>query len=189
MKRLFFIIALVIGSFAGGSALYSFTTGPLMSGRLNYNLSHIHNTMVGGHGPRLVNTDVALDAGINHTKLKTPQLVPKAWGSISPCTTGASTVCTVRDSRRVASVVSDSAGTNGMYYITLSRRIRLQDSQIASHKTAMIQLNAHGSSVLCVGDFVGSSTTVAGADFKLVCYDTAGALVDAGFDFVVFEED
>jgi hypothetical protein len=50
---------------------------------INANFQHIHNLMVGGHGARLVNADVNANAGIAHSKLATPVLLPKAAALLS----------------------------------------------------------------------------------------------------------
>lgn len=42
----------------------------LTSKELNDNFAHIHNTMVGGHGGRLVDSDIAVNANININKFK-----------------------------------------------------------------------------------------------------------------------
>lgn len=56
---------------------------------LNANFQHIHNVMVGGHGARLMNVDVNASAGISHSKLATPALLPKVVaGTYSPCDGG-----------------------------------------------------------------------------------------------------
>lgn len=54
---------------------------------LNANFSHIHNTMVGGHGPRLVNSDISSGAAISHSKMATPSLLPKTWIQVDCSTT------------------------------------------------------------------------------------------------------
>lgn len=50
---------------------------------ISANFTHIHATMVGGHGPRLMNSDVNASAAISHSKLATPALLPKVWGTIN----------------------------------------------------------------------------------------------------------
>lgn len=82
---------------------------------LNANFQHIHNTMVGGHGARLVNSDVSASAGIAHSKLATPALVPKAWALVaSDCT---ASPCTITVGSGISSVTR--SGT-GLYTITFT---------------------------------------------------------------------
>jgi len=80
---------------------------------INSNFSHIHNTMVGAHGARLVNADVSASALISHTKLATPGLLPKAWMSngIGPaCTTSPCSIAQQWPAGFFSSVTRPDAG-------------------------------------------------------------------------------
>lgn len=71
-------------------AIKSWSSGEtLHSSDLNSNFSHIHNTMVGGHGARLVDADVSPTASIALSKLAIgAQIFPKAWAqfTVDACT-------------------------------------------------------------------------------------------------------
>ena len=59
LKR-FALIAALMGSVALASTIHVWTSGDkVTAGDLNANFSHIHATMVGGHGQRLVNARVS----------------------------------------------------------------------------------------------------------------------------------
>lgn len=102
------IAAAFAAGFAGAGPIATWVTGDaLTAADINANFSHIHNTMVGGHGPRLVNSDVASNAAIAHTKLAVPTLVPKAWSIVANCT---SSPCTQQQQYGVGSVTRQDAG-------------------------------------------------------------------------------
>lgn len=86
MRRYFPHLALL--ALAAGVALAgpikTWTTGEVITAAdINANFNHIHNLMVGGHGARLSNADVAPGAAIAHSKLATPVLLPKATALLS----------------------------------------------------------------------------------------------------------
>lgn len=68
----------------------------IVSSDINANFQHIHNLMVGGHGARLVNSDVSGSAAIAHSKLATPSLIPKAFGIMSPACDGGTCAWTLQ---------------------------------------------------------------------------------------------
>lgn len=87
MKKLWLLAVLVpVVAVAG----YIKVWGPgdtFMSQDINGNFAHIHSLMVGGHGARLVNADVSPSAGIAHSKLASPGLIPRLTGTmLSVCT-------------------------------------------------------------------------------------------------------
>jgi len=106
---------------AAASSIKTWSNGSTIQATdLNSNFNHLHNTMVGGHGARLVNADVSASAAIEHSKLATPALLPKAWAAITSACDGAAvagTACTVAASSRVTSVTSH--GTAGQYRLNL----------------------------------------------------------------------
>ena len=100
--------AVVVAAFAIAGPIKVWSPGvPLTSTDLNSNFQHIHNLMVGGHGPRLVNADVSSNAAISHSKLATPALVPKMWTIVATCSTG---TCTMQEGSGVTSVTRSSTG-------------------------------------------------------------------------------
>jgi hypothetical protein len=141
---------------------------------LNANFAHIHNTMVGGHGARLVDADVSASAAIAHSKLATPALVPKAWVQVASC---ASNPCTIVVSSRVTSVNRTGAG---VYNVDLSYtppntafsvQITPQDATAARH---------------CVLSDTSASST---DSVEFNCFDAAGAAADSGFGVWVMDND
>jgi hypothetical protein len=85
------ILGVALVAFAG--PIKTWSAGEVITASdLNANFQHIHNLMVGGHGARLVNSDVSASAAISHSKLATPALLPKAMGGIYvPCDGGTCT--------------------------------------------------------------------------------------------------
>jgi hypothetical protein len=93
-----FIVAVLVvafGTLAGPIKVWSvgdvFTTTDL-----NANFDHIHQTMVGGHGARLVNSDVSAVANIALTKLNNTGGIARSGVQVgtaatTPCTTGTCT--------------------------------------------------------------------------------------------------
>ncbi len=90
---------------------------------LNAAFSHIHNTMVGGHGPRLVNSDINSGAAISHSKLAAPSLLPKVWISVDCATTpgtctelsGTGASVTYGGATGFSSIAFDVARTNNVF--------------------------------------------------------------------------
>lgn len=109
-------IGLVTGSMALAGAIRTWGSGEtLTASDLNATFSHIHNTMVGGHGARLVNADVSASAAISMSKLATPELLPKAWAYVaSDCTV---TPCTIAQATGVSAITRLATG---VYTVTWS---------------------------------------------------------------------
>lgn len=171
MKKLWFAIGILIASVAAAGTIKTFVNGEtLTAADLNAVLQHIHGTMVGGHGARLVNADVNASAAIAHSKLATPALVPKAWAQIAP-SCGASP-CASPSGFGVASITRTSAG---LYTVTWTT-IRPNDSYVCF---------ANGGNVdgpCRCGARVTSSVTVE-------CFNNAGVATDAGFDILMLDND
>lgn len=130
MKRLFaaviltFMLATMGDALAG--AIKSWASGEyLLSGDLNANFNHIHNTMVGGHGARLMNADVSASAAIAHTKMASPALLPKAVAIVGS-QVGGGTACTSGTCSlgfmQPASFFSVAHTATGKYTVTMSAR-------------------------------------------------------------------
>lgn len=112
MKKLMFLAAFLgLGYFglANASAIKVWTTETFRATDLNTTLAHVHDNMVGGHGARLVNADVATTAAIAHSKLATPAIVPKAWAYVGSATCAASP-CTVAVGSGISGITRTSAG-------------------------------------------------------------------------------
>lgn len=103
------ILAFVVvtGAAVAGS-IKSWTNEVLTAADLNANFSHIHGSMVGGHGARLVNADVSASAAIAHSKLATPALVPKAFAFVTiSCS---SSPCSVISSSKIDAITRTGTG-------------------------------------------------------------------------------
>lgn len=103
-------------AFAGSIKVWG-THDVLTASDLNANFQHIHNTMVGGHGARLVDADVAGNAAIQYTKVTTNPLTPTAWGRFSAACTPDGGTCALSDEEGVTSVVRV---TGFRYLVTLT---------------------------------------------------------------------
>jgi hypothetical protein len=111
-----FLAALLVTGIAAASAIKSWSSAETVTATdLNANFTHIHNTMVGSHGARLVDADVSSSAAIAHSKMATPALLPKAYAYVgSSC--GASP-CTLSSSSQVTSITRTGVGA---YSVTLA---------------------------------------------------------------------
>ncbi len=89
-KHLPIIVVAIIAAIAYAGPIKTWSSGEtITAGDLNANFAHIHNTMVGSHGARLVNTDVSASANIAHSKLANPAVLPKAMGGVvTACSSG-----------------------------------------------------------------------------------------------------
>jgi hypothetical protein len=178
-KKLFYIGALValtvtVGVNAG--SIKTWTTETLRYSDLNSNFEHIHNTMVGGHGARLVDADVSSSAAISHSKMATPALLPKAWANMNNAACAAGN-CTLNASSGVSSVAFSATGR---YTVTLS-------TTRANANYAVVLTDVYTGSALarCVINAAKSTT-----GFSVACFNTnTGADINSAFDFVVMDND
>lgn len=147
----------------------------LTSTALNDTIAHLHNTFTAG----ITNAHISTSAGIAHSKLATPALVPKAWAYIGgPCDCGAAagTSCTLTESSRVASV--KSTGTAGVCNVTLDYTPSDIDFAV------ICSSNGTGVGIICN---TLSYATGAGPHFQLRLVTDASALTNAIFQFAVFD--
>lgn len=161
---------LITAGFAYGGAIKSWSNNEVLSPTdLNANFSHIHGTMVGGHGARLVNSDVSTSAAIAHTKMATPALLPKAWAYVaSTCT---SDPCTRAASSGISAVNWVSAGN---YTATLS--------YTPADNAFGVLLTGHAQ-VYCWM----SARSVAAPHITFSCDNAAGVQTNAGFTILVMD--
>lgn len=177
MKRLVYIAVLTVALVATAASIKVWGPGDVLSSTdLNANFAHIHNTMVGGHGPRLINADVASNAGIAHSKLAAPVLVPKAVATTVGVCTGAG-ACTLAVSSRFLSIVR--GGSAGTYTATFSPALN----------------NVGFVPILTTQECAGSppcscsyEPRIVGTEVNINCRDRTGTLVDVGFSLVVFDD-
>ena len=181
------ILGVALVAFAG--PIKTWSAGEVITANdLNANFQHIHNLMVGGHGARLVNSDVSASAAISHSKLATPALLPKAMGGIYTACDGGT--CAWNVSSGFTSTIT-RAGT-GQYAVTFS--------------SARANAN-YVPFVVPIGNGVDAPSqtrcdptpTYATTGFNVLCrYSDARTLTDAGpidiaadipFSVVVFDND
>jgi hypothetical protein len=173
--REFWAAALVVvfaATYANATSIYSWSSGEVLtSAQLNSNFAHIHNSMVGGHGARLVDSDVSASAAISSSKLAARYLIPTAWAKVGAGVTACSAgTCTLDDSGGSPSVAFVSTG---VYTITL---------QAQSDTTYAVVLSSQTTDVVCVS-VINSTTSV-----TVTCRDVeTPAVTDAVFSFIVFD--
>lgn len=174
-----FLVATIGAALA--DSIRSFASGEAISANgLNSNFAHIHNTMVGGHGARLVNADVSASAAIAHTKLATPALVPKAWAitqdacSASPCTVAAS-----------AGFISGiNFSSTGVYYVLFS------SARPNLYYSAVVSPVAVSNPAICNTDpFVDAGTVVVKCYTATTGAASTVALTNSQFSIVVLDND
>ena len=111
MRRHLILIAALFAGLSFAGAIKRFAPGQAMSASsVNANFKHLHDTMVGQHGARLVDADVSPDAGITYNKLASHELLTKAWYF---CGTGTTTIAGTDCTNTAGS------GTNYPVYISL----------------------------------------------------------------------
>lgn len=75
-------VAVLLAGVALAGSIHVWSTNDVLSASdLNGNFAHIHNLMVGGHGPRLVDADVSGGANIAYTKIQANPRTPTAIAS------------------------------------------------------------------------------------------------------------
>lgn len=113
MKRSLVLAALLVAAVAAAGGIKVWVSGEAITiTDLNTNFAHIHNTMVGGHGARLVNADVSASAAIASTKLADGAGIARGLGYVdngagSACN---SSPCTVTNGRNVSGVTRSGLG-------------------------------------------------------------------------------
>lgn len=184
----FFVMSV---STALASAIKTWSNGEILSSTdLNSNFSHVHSQAEA----LITDSKVDSSAAIAHSKLATPALLPKAFGSVglvngpTPCdgAAAAGTACTVALSSRVMSV--KSYGSTGEYCIELSYNpADVNYSVLASaHETnrrcyaSVLSSGAPGSCNGSAGDL----------HIRVRCESTtAAAATNSVFSFIVLDDD
>lgn len=185
--RLSVVILSLLASVAVAGAIKVWSSGEtLTSAQLNANFSHIHSLMVGGHGARLVNADVAANAAIALSKIAiTPALLPKAYANVEPasgttCNTGSYPLACAFSGSGVSGVSNTALGT---YAVTLSANPTNTDFAViaSAHLTGFRAMTSTGFSVTGP-HFVVYSNTLPNPDGG-----TAAAPVGTSFSFVYLD--
>lgn len=172
---------IVTGAFvagvAGASTIPTFSSGDaITAANLNAAFSHIHGSMVGGHGARLVNADVSGTAAISQTKIANANLFPRAWAIWkTACLTG-TTPCSPSVGVGVTDVVWNATGDYSVR-LTTGRADTLYSVFVTAY-------SASGADTVC--GVYGLSTGTTLGSFGVKCY-TAGVAADAAFQVVVLD--
>ncbi|UOF79738.1 hypothetical protein [Caudoviricetes sp.] len=170
---LYGLLALLLAVNAFGGSVKTWSAGEFITANdLNAALTHLHTNLGHGHGAVIINSDVSASAGIAHSKLATPALVPKAFGFIS-CSPS---VCSSDEVYGIASTAYTSAG---VYVVTLSA-VRANTSftvLVSSVSTASADVACHG--------WVLTTNTLA---IRCITAST-GAAVDSNFNIIVMDMD
>lgn len=144
---------------------------------LNANFLHIHAQMVGGHGARLVDSDVSASAAIAASKLAPYRLIPRAWAHVDTSCT--STPCTITTSINVTSISRTAAGN---YTVTLS--------YTPTNTAYFVDCNGQGGAAAALRMMgCAPSSTRSGATFQILATDNTATLADTAFNFVVYDND
>lgn len=171
MKKLLAVATILAAALAVAGSIKVWAPGDVLSSTdLNANFAHIHGTMVGGHGARLVNADVSPSAALAHSKLASPSLLPKAVTSVdyctaSPCSTGLPQV----------GVTSVTRSATGSYAVNLSpaRTNTAYFAVVSSRYNGNVHCNATVSSTSVVNVVCINAATAANADgaFSFLLFD------------------
>lgn len=142
---------------------------------LNANFQHIHGLMVGGHGARLVDADVAANAAIQASKI-TGFTAPKAYGSMGAvCDSSTTTTCTSVEGTRVTSVTATSVA--GTLSVTLNYTPVNANFGVLAFSTSAV--------VFCSA----SALQTAAPQFTVLCRTDSGAIVNnMAITFAVFDQ-
>lgn len=183
---LFIVAILIVVSPAIAGTIHTFANGEaLTAANLNQPLQHIHNTMVGGHGARLVDADVSASAAITHSKLKTPSLVPKAWATVnfSAGCVSVNGACSESSTGVVYSQVTSITRTGtGVYQVVLS--------YTPANTGFAVIVGTEAAATPAFTSCTATSKATSSPHFLIQCADLATpSAANAGFDFVVMDND
>lgn len=184
LKNPYFRVAvftfLLVGTLASASAIKVWAAGDQVQvSDLNSNFQHMHNSMVGGHGGRLLNADVNSSANIAYTKLQNGRGIARAYVGIVSCT-GAGACSMTNSSSMNVTGVSRSA-TAGDYTVTLN--YTASDTAFATVVNAGYRTSI-GANILCQSASL-STTTIS---VKCLDYTGAPAAADSAFSLVVYDD-
>jgi len=174
-KKALYIAGVVAALFTGGvmaGSIKVWSNGQTLTATdINGNFAHIHGLMVGGHGPRLVDGDVASNAAIATSKLAGKAGIAVAWGRLSG---------------------SPDGGTIAVYpyYGSRSTVTRTGTGNYTVNTT-----NTATASSLCIAyadDTIGyyapqcACSWVSGTRFDLQC-SVAGVSFDVPFKYIIYQ--
>lgn len=176
MKNKFgLLLAVFVAGVAAASSIKVWYAGEtLTTTDLNANFAHIHSTMVGGHGPKLIDADVSSSAAISHTKLATPTLVLKQWGRVLV----AGATCSITGlGVPTGSTASCAYGSAGVYTLTIPSTGSISGAAL------IVTSNSTTSDVMCHG--VLTSTTSATIYCVGGTIAATGAAADSNFSYMI----
>lgn len=163
---------------------------PINGGALTRDFEHIHSTMVGGHGPRLTDYDVATDAGIKVSKLSNPDLIPSMVFSVvgvdgGVCTASGCTMSIIAN-RFITSPTFSVAHDPPVYYLNTHTNVPYSVAV-----TPMLTTDAGTETLICEQvdydvDSADASTPMPeyGAVSQWTCHNNTGVRVAVQLNFV-----
>lgn len=167
------VIAGTIHTFANGEAL--------TATNLNQPFAHIHSTMVGGHGARLVDADVNASAAIAQSKIANYRVFPRAVGwvnSLSDTCLSNNAACTSTTGTNVTSITRVSSG---VWNVVLS--YNPTDTNFGVMVTP-IEASSTAGRACSVSDRAAS-----GNHFQVECWDLATpSVANPAFTFTVYDD-
>lgn len=166
------------------AALHTFTTGEVpTAANLNGNFTFLNTTKVGG-GVQATNSDISSSAGMSHSKMATPALLPKAWAAVlaGPCDGSSATdavTCTVADSSQITSI--KSSGTAGQYRVTLA--------YTPANASFGVLVTSSTAGIYCIAIPTAGTTTYAttAPQFQVACKTDAGVAGNSNFTLMVMD--
>lgn len=180
MKKILAGLLLLMTGVSFAGTIHTFSNGEVLTAdNLNQAFQHIHNTMVGGHGARLVDADVSSSAAIAASKVAgLSGNVPKMWAFLpdanKACGSGVS-ACTIK--KPASSSLTITGLGAGTYNVTLG--YTATDANYAVFATAFSGVSM-GTCML-----VSQITT----SFQITCSDLATPTNrDSGFSVIVYDD-
>lgn len=144
---------------------------------LNNNFAHIHNTMVGGHGARLVAGDVATSLTV---------LFPDAWAMVG---TPGGTACDGAAAAGTACATIEQTGVTQVSANNSVGQYRVNLSYSPANASFIVVFGSHTADHECqtTGAFTSGAGDVNGTNFLVECNDMTGAAANAVFSFVLMD--
>jgi hypothetical protein len=156
----------------------------IVASDLNANFQHIHNLMVGGHGGRLVNADVAANANIAVSKLAINRLTPVAWAASTGACLQDGGSCAYLSQVGFDGGISPSGSQQGSYTLTLATaRPNTSYAVIAAANT----YSGGTGREECKGEVI--SVNLVNVNCRAVLPDAGFGFLNSAFSVTVFDND
>ena len=178
---------LVLGAVVYGGTIKTWSSAEaLTAAAINANFQHIHNLMVGGHGARLVNSDVSASAAIASSKLASYRMIPRTWVLVendgAGCDAGVYSIACQSVTGGSSSVAG--LGVAGSYSVTLGYTASTSSDGGYSYAVITSAIGSYGGSP---GSCYASQ--LAATSFSIVCRDLATpSPLAIGFSAVVYDD-